>query len=140
MDRFYDPDGDGTLSLEEMRARDPNLSPPPVANDMRRCDNTGDLTHPVIIGHGSHDCIVSPGETAVYERLVEARFGVAGARELLAVYYIPGVGHGGAEYNATIGAQLDALEAWVDYRQSGGAAGSLPPDVLVGGLGSCPRD
>jgi hypothetical protein len=72
----------------------------------------------------------------VYKRLVEARFGVAGARDLLAVYYIPGMGHGGAEYDALIGSSLDALEAWVDYHQSNGAAGAPPPDVL----GGYPRD
>jgi len=139
-DRFYDPDGDGVLSLEEMKAWDPNLSPPPVANDLRRFDNTGNLQRPVIIGHGSHDPIVSPGETEVYKRLVEARFGVAGARDVLAVYYIPRMGHGGAEFDAMIGPALDALDAWVDHRQSGGRSGSLPPDVMVGGLGSYPRD
>jgi pimeloyl-ACP methyl ester carboxylesterase len=93
-DRFYDPNGDGVLSLEEIKAWDPNLSPPPVANDLRRFDNTGNLQHPVIIAHGAHDPIVAPGETEVYKRLVEARFGVAGARDRLAVYYIPGTGHG----------------------------------------------
>ena len=31
----------------------------------------------------------------------------------LAVYYIPWMGHGGAEYNAILGPSLDALEAWV---------------------------
>jgi hypothetical protein len=139
-DRFYDPNGDGVLSIEEMKAWDPNLSPPPVANDLRRFDNTGNLQHPIIIGHGAHDPIVSPGETAVYKRLVEARFGVAGARDLLAVYYIPGMGHGGAQYDAALPAMFDALEAWVDYRESGGRSGSLPPNVLVGGLGSYPRD
>jgi len=139
-DRFYDPNGDGVLSLDELKAWDPNLSPPPVANDLRRFDNTGNLQHPIIIGHGSHDPIVSPGETHVYKRLVEARFGVAGARDLLAVYWIPGMGHGGAEFDAMIGPALDALEAWVDYRESGGQTGSPPPDVMVGGLGSYPRD
>ena len=83
---------------------------------------------------------MSPGETRVYKQLVENRFGVAGARDLLAVYFIPGMGHGGAEYDASLGAQLDALEAWVDYRESGGKAGSPTPNVLVGGLGSYPRD
>jgi len=139
-DRFYDPNGDQVLSLDEIKAWDPNLSPPPVANDLRRFDNTGNLKRPIIIGHGSHDPIVSPGETAVYKRLVERRLGVAGARDLLAVYYIPGMGHGGAEFDAMIGPALDALEAWVTYRQSGGSAGSPPPDVMVGGLGSYPRD
>jgi len=139
-DRFYDPNGDGVLSLDEIKAWDPNLSPPPVANDLRRFDNTGDLQHPIIIGHGSHDPIVSPGETLVYKRLVEARFGVAGARKLLAVYFIPGMGHGGAEYDAALPAMFNALEAWVDYRESGGRTGSPPPNVLVGGLSSYPRN
>ena len=131
-DRFYDPNGDGVLSLDEIKAWDPNFSPPPVANDLRRLDNTGYLQRPIIIGHGSHDPIVSPGETAVYKRLVELRLGVAAARDLLAVYYIPGMGHGGAPYDASLGDQLDALEAWVTYRQTGGTAGSLPPDKLSG--------
>jgi len=48
------------------------------------------------------------------------------------VYFIPGVGHGGAEYDASLAAQLDALEAWVTWRQSGGTAGSPPPAVLMG--------
>jgi predicted esterase len=139
-DRLYDPNGDQTLSLEEIKAWDPHLSPKPVANDLRRFDNTGNLVRPVIIAHGSHDPIVAPGETAAYKALVEQRLGVVGARAVLAVYYIPGMGHGGAEYDALIGAQLQALEAWVDYRLSGGATGSLPPNPIVGGLGSYPRD
>jgi Tannase and feruloyl esterase len=138
-DRFYDPDGDGVLTVDEMKAWDPNLSPNPVQNDLRRFDNTGDLKRPIIIGHGSHDPIVSPGETRVYERLVEANLG-SQARDFLAVYFIPGMGHGGAEYDASLSAQLDALEAWVDWHQSGGSAGSPPPAVLVGGLGSYPRE
>lgn len=139
-DPFYDPNGDGLLSDDELKAWDPNQSPPQVQNDFRRFDNTGNLQRPIFIGHGTHDVIVSPGETEVYKRLVEARLGAARARELLAVYYIPGMGHGGAEFNALIGPFLDALEAWVDYRESGGSSGSLPPDVIVGGLGSYPRD
>ena len=111
-----------------------------MANDLRRFDNTGNLQRPIIIVQGSHDPIVSPGENIAYKRLVERRFGVTGARALLAVYFIPGMGHGGVEYDASLSAQLDALEAWVDYRESGGSAGSPPPDVLVGGLGSYPRD
>lgn len=138
-DRFYDPNGDGELSLDEMKAWDPNQSPNPVQNDLRRFDNTGDLKRPIIIGHGSHDPIVSPGETRVYIRLVDAHLG-SQARDFLAVYFIPGMGHGGAEYDASLSAQLDALEAWVDWHQSGGSAGSPPPNVLVGGLGSYPRE
>ena len=138
-DRFYDPDGDGVLSDDEIKAWDPNFSPPPVANDLRRFDNTGNLKRPIIIAHGSHDPIVSPGETAAYKRLVEQRYGVAGARNWLAIYYIPRMAHGGAEYDASLSAQLDVLEAWVTWHQSGGsqarcrrttwsAAGSYPRD------------
>ena len=94
---------------------------------------------PIIIGHGSHDPIVSPGETAVYKRLVEASLG-ARARDFLAIYYTPKMGHGGVEYDASLSAQLDALEKWVDYHQSGGRSGSPPPNLLVGGLGSYPRN
>jgi hypothetical protein len=139
-DRFYDPDGNGTLSVEEIKAWDPDFSPPPVANDLRRFDNTGNLKRPVVIVHGSHDPIVSPGETAAYKRLVEQRFGVLGARNWLAVYYIPGMSHGGAEYDASLSAQLDVLEAWVTWHQTHGSSGSLPPSTLVGDLGSYPRD
>ena len=139
-DRFYDPDGNGTLSLDEIKAWDPNFSPPPVTNDLRRFDNTGNLKRPVIIAHGSHDPIVSPGETAAYKRLVEQRYGVAGARNWLAIYYIPRMAHGGAEYDASLSAQLDALEAWVTWHQTGGTSGALPPAVLVGGSGSYSRD
>ncbi len=135
-DPTYDPDGDGVLSDDELKAWDPNESPPQVQNDFRRFDNTGNLQRPVIIAHGTHDTIVSPGETEVYKRLVEERFGVIGARDVLAVYYIPGMGHGGAEFNAWIDPALDALEAWVDYRESHGSSGSPPPDVL----GGYPRD
>jgi len=139
MDRFYDPNGDGVVTDDEIKLWDPHLSPPPVANDLRRFDNTGNLKRPIIIGHGSHDPTVSPGETYAYERLVRAQLG-ARATDFLAVYWIPRMGHGGAEYDASLSAQLDALEKWVDWHQSGGRSGSLPPAVLVGGLGSYPRD
>lgn len=135
-DPFYDPDGNGVISIDELKAWDPNQSPPQVQNDFRRFDNSGNLQRPVIIAHGADDTIVSPGETEVYKRLVEELYGVAGARDVLAVYYIPSLGHGGPEFNALIGPALDALEAWVDYRESGGGIGSLPPEIL----GGYPRD
>jgi len=50
------------------------------------------------------------------------------------------MGHVGAEYDASLSAQLDALEKWVEWHESGGSTGSPPPNVLVGGLGSYPRD
>ena len=136
-DRFYDPNRDGTLSVDEIKAWDPNFSPRPVANDLRRFDNTGYLRRPVIIAHGSHDPIVSPGETAAYKKLVELRLGQAASRNFLAVYYIPGMGHGGAPYDASLADQYDALEAWVTYHQTGGTSGSPPPGLLSG---MYPRD
>ena len=54
------------------------------------------------------------------------------AERLLAIYYIPGMGHGGPEFDCLIGAQLDALEAWIDFRQSSGQRGSQPPAALGG--------
>ncbi len=63
--------------------------------------------------------------------LVDAALGPR-ARDFLAVYFIPGMGHGGAPFNALVGPALDALDAWVDYHQSGGATGSQPPAVLGG--------
>jgi hypothetical protein len=36
------------------------------------------------------------------------------------------------EYDNLIGAQIDALEQWIDFRQSGGTKGALPPDSLGG--------
>jgi hypothetical protein len=104
----------------------------PIQNDLRKLDLTGNLRRPIIIAHGTFDVIVSPYETEGYKRLVEERLGVAGAQEVLTVYMIPGMGHGGAPFNAFIDPALDALDGWVDYRQSGGALGALPPDVLGG--------
>lgn len=130
-DRFYDPNGDGELSLDEIKAWDPDIhSPVQVFNDLHRVENSGDLERPILIMHGVDDPIVSVGETEAYQRLVESVLGEEAARELLAVYYIPGMGYGGAEYNAMIWAMLDTLDAWVDYLESGGAEGSLPPDML----------
>ena len=46
------------------------------------------------------------------------------------------MGHGGAEYDQTIGAQLDALEQWIDFRRSGGKQGAPAP----ASLGNYPRE
>jgi len=64
--------------------------------------------------------------------LVERRLGKEKAAQVLAVYYIPGMGHGGAEYDNLIGSQLDALEKWIDFRQSGGKKGAPAPASLGG--------
>jgi len=54
------------------------------------------------------------------------------AERVLALYFIPGMGHGGMEYDNLIGAQIDALEQWIDYRKSDGKKGALPPESLGG--------
>ncbi len=66
---------------------------------------------------------------------------MAGARDWLAIYYIPRMAHGSAQYDASLSAQLDVLEPWVTWHQSGGAQGSLPPNnLVVSGSVSYPRD
>jgi hypothetical protein len=75
---------------------------------------------------------VSPGEAEGYRALVAKRLGAKDAGQVLAVYYIPGMGHGGTEYNNLIGAQIDALESWIDYRQSHGTKGAPAPESLGG--------
>jgi hypothetical protein len=37
-----------------------------------------------------------------------------------------------------IGPALDALDAWVDYRQSAGTTGSVPPEPIVTAIGNLP--
>ena len=103
-----------------------------VQTEMRIIDLPGNLTRPVIIMHGAADPIVSPGEAEGYRALVAKRLGAKNAEQVLAVYYIPGMGHGGSEYNNLIGAQIDALERWIDYRQSRGTKGAVPPESLGG--------
>jgi pimeloyl-ACP methyl ester carboxylesterase len=107
-------------------------SPKHVQKELRKLDLSGDLKRPIIIMHGTADAIVSPGESAGYAALVERRLGRNNAEKALAVYYIPGMGHGGMEYDNLIGAQIDALEQWIDYRKSGGKKGALPPESLGG--------
>ena len=111
------------LTDDDIGQWDPSRSPAYVLRDLRRLDLSGDLARPVIIMHGTADAIVSPGETEGYKSLVEKRLGVKNARDVLAVYYIPGMGHGGPEYDELIPAQIEALDAWIDYRESGGKAG-----------------
>ena len=130
-DPSFNPGG-GALTDDELKQWDPSRSPGPVQADLRALDLTGALTKPVIIMHGTADAIVSPGESAGYHALVHRRLGRGNAAGVLAVYYIPGMGHGGNEYDALIGVQLEALEAWIDYRQSRGARGAPAPPSLGG--------
>ena len=130
-DETFNPGG-GPLTDDELKRWDPSKSPKNVQKELRKLDLSGDLKRPVIIMHGTSDPIVSPGEAEGYLALVERRLGRERARDVLAVYYIPGMGHGGTEYNNLIGAQIDALEQWIDYRESGGKRGMAAPESLGG--------
>jgi pimeloyl-ACP methyl ester carboxylesterase len=133
-DETFNPGG-GPLTDDELKSWDPLKSPARIQKELRKLDLSGHLQRPVIIMHGTADVIVSPGETVGYRALVERRLGVKNAEAVLAVYFIPGMGHGGAEYDQMIGAQLDALEEWIDFRQSGGKHGAAAP----ASLGKYPR-
>jgi hypothetical protein len=130
-DETFNPGG-GALTDDELKLWDPTKSPHRIQKELHKLDLSGDLKKPVIIMHGTADPIVSPGETEGYRKLVERRMGLDKAEQVLAVYYIPRMGHGGMEYDNLIGAQIDALEQWIDFRQSGGTKGALPPDSLGG--------
>lgn len=130
-DPSFNPGG-GALTDEELPLWDPMRSPKAVQAELRKLDLSGNLKRPVIIMHGAADPIVSPGESEGYRALVERKLGKTNAENVLAVYYIPGMGHGGPEYSNLIGAQLDALEQWIDYRESHGKKGSPAPESLGG--------
>jgi pimeloyl-ACP methyl ester carboxylesterase len=134
-DETFNPHG-APLTDDDIKQWDPSGSQAYVQRDLRRLDLSGDLARPVIIMHGTADAIVSPGETEGYKSLVEKRLGRKGARDVLAVYYIPGMGHGGPEYDELIPAQIEALEAWIDFRNSGGKAGAPAPEHV----GRYPRE
>jgi hypothetical protein len=134
MPRFepgFNPDG-GALTDDELKLWDPGQSSPAAVRDLRALDLTGTLTRPLIVMHGTADVIVSPGEAAGYASLVRRRVGRREAGRRLATYFIPGMGHGGPEFDRLIGAQLDALESWIEFRASRGRRGALPPEVLGG--------
>jgi pimeloyl-ACP methyl ester carboxylesterase len=130
-DETFNPNG-GVLTPDEIKQWDPSKSPKRVQKELHKLDLTGNLKRPVIILHGTADPIVSPGEAEGYAALVERRLGKKKAEEMLAIYYIPGMGHGGTEYDNSLAAQIDALEQWIDYRQSGGKRGA-PAPVTLGG-------
>jgi pimeloyl-ACP methyl ester carboxylesterase len=130
-DETFNPGG-GPLTDDELKLWDPSRSPRYVQKELHKLDLSGDLKRPVIIMHGTFDPIVSPGEAAGYLALVERRLGRKSAGKVLAFYLIPGMGHGGKEYDNLIGAQIDTLEQWIDYRESSGKRGAPPPESLGG--------
>ncbi len=128
-DETYHPSG-GRPSDEEVKLWNPLTSPAYIQIDMRRQDCHGHLARPLIIMHGTADAIVSAGEGEGYKELVAKTIGSSEAEKLLAVYYIPGMGHGGKEFDDLIPAQIDALEAMIDYQQSGGSRGAKAPAAI----------
>ena len=130
-DATFNP-GDGPLTDDKLKLWDPAKSPTPVQTELRKLDLAGNLKRPVIVMHGAADPIVSPGESEGYRALVAKRLGAKNAEKVLAVYFIPGMGHGGAEYDNLIGAQIDVLERWIDYRESHGTKGAPAPESLGG--------
>ena len=122
-DPTYDPNRDGQVSLEELKAWNPYRAPAKAQAEMRLLDLTGDLRRPIIVGQGTADPIVSAKEAPAYEQLV-AQSG--GEDDPLRTYLIPQMGHGGAAAPAFVEQAIAALEDWITYRQTAGAAGSLP--------------
>jgi pimeloyl-ACP methyl ester carboxylesterase len=128
-DETYHPSGGRPID-EEAKLWNPFNSPAYVQIDLRREDCHGHLARPLIIMHGAADPIVSAGEAEGYKDLVAKTIGPREAEKLLAVYYIPGMGHGGKEYDDLIPAQIDALEGMIDYQQSNGSRGARAPSLI----------
>ena len=128
-DETYRPSG-GRPTDAEVKLWNPLNSPPYIQIDLRREDCTGHLARPLIIMHGAADPIVGTGEGEGYKNLVAKTIGRRDAGNLLALYYIAGMGHGGAQYDNLIPAQIDALEAMIDYQQSNGSRGAPAPDFI----------
>ena len=128
-DETYRPSG-GRPTDAEVKLWNPLNSPAYVQIDLRREDCTGHLARPLIIMHGGADPIVGTGEATGYKNLVAKTIGRREAENLLAVYYIAGMGHGGTQYDNLIPAQIDALEAMIDYQQSNGSRGAPAPDFI----------
>ena len=72
--------------------------------ELHKLDLTGDPKRPVIIMHRTADVISFSGQERRPCRAGGEASGQKKAEQLLAVYYISGRGHGGAEYEQLIGA------------------------------------
>jgi pimeloyl-ACP methyl ester carboxylesterase len=132
VDPTYDPDGDGEISIEEMKDWDPYESPVHVQNELRKPDLSGNLRRPLIIGQGLLDALVVPEENRAYKQLVEQTIGTSNANSVLRVYLVPGMVHGagGALFAPFVAEALDALDMWVDFMESEGASGAVPGDIM----------
>jgi hypothetical protein len=122
-DPTYDPNRDGEVSLDELKAWDPYHSPRKAQAEMRLLDLTGELRRPIIVGQGSADPIVSAKEAHAYRALVAQ---ATRHDDPLRTYLIPQLGHGGAAAPPFVEQAITQLEDWITYRQTGGATGALP--------------
>jgi hypothetical protein len=129
-DETYHPHGHDPLTDEDLKLWNPLNSPAYIQIDLRREDCTGHLARPLIIMAGAADPIVGTGESEGYKNLVARTIGHREAVNLLGVYYIVGMGHGGTQFDDLIPAQIDALEAMIDYQQSDGQRGAPPPAFI----------
>ncbi|MDP9428191.1 MAG: DUF4397 domain-containing protein, partial [Actinomycetota bacterium] len=125
-DPTYDPDGDGAVSLDELKTWDPYDAPAGAQAEMRLLDLTGDLKRPIIVGHGTADTIVTPKDATGYEQLVAQ----AGDDALLRTYLIPEMGHGGAAVHPFVQQALAAVEDWITQREID--AESTGPGRIIG--------
>jgi hypothetical protein len=125
-DPTYDPNGDGTVSLDELEVWEPYRAPAEAQAEMRLLDLTGDLDRPIIVGHGTADTIVTPKEASAYEQLVAQ----AGDDTLLRTYLIPEMGHGGAAVHPFVEQALVAVEDWITHRATHGAEGTEPGHII----------
>ena len=130
-DETFNPGG-GPLTDDELKLWDPSKSPKLFRTELRKLDLSGNLKRPIIIMHGTSDPIVSPGESRGLPAAGRRRLGAGNAAQVLAVYFIPGMGHGGAEYEHLIGAQIDALEAMDRLSSEPRQAGAPAPQSLGG--------
>jgi pimeloyl-ACP methyl ester carboxylesterase len=130
-DETFNPSGGpGPLSDADLKLWDPYVSPAYIQRDLRREDCSGNLARPLVLMAGAADPIVGTGESESYRNLVVSQIGQDRAGQLLAVYYIPGMGHGGTQFDALIPQQIDALENMIDYQQSNGSRGALAPAFI----------
>ena len=127
-DETYQPHD--PLTDEDLKLWNPLHSPAYIQIDLRREDCYGHLARPLIMMAGAADPIVGTGEGEGYKNLVARTIGHREAANLLGVYYIAGMGHGGTQFDELIPAQIDALEAMIDYQQSHGQSGAPPPDFI----------
>ena len=128
-DEMYHPSG-GRPTDAEVKLWNPLNSPAYIQIDLRREDCNGHLARPLIIMPGAADPIVGPGEAEGFKNLVAMTIGRREAEDLLGVYYIAGMGHGGTQYDSLIPAQIDALESMIDYQQSNGSRGAPAPSFI----------